>query len=245
MMRPSVEREPNPGILERALFGSRLAMLKRFLRWFNLTMLQQALWPLAILLFSAPQVALDATPWTWFGLRIAGPIAAAVVAALYCSQFWSSRLHMPGRASDAPQRKLPRSAIATQLRYVMVGLPLAVGAMRLATGPVDEASKIILFGLANVAAFHLINFGLVPLAYSDRRHGLQAGVLLFGLSWGLHDALRVALGDESGVLLAFAAGAFLGLIVGAMSLLVRRWPGGALTAASAHVLVIYLIFGFV
>ncbi len=244
-MRPPVEREPNPGILERAVFGSRLAMLKRFLRWFNLTMLQQALWPLAILLFSAPQVALAATPWNWFALRIAGPIAAAVVAALYCSQFWSSRLRMPGRASDDAQSEIPRSAIATQARYVLLGLPVAVGAMRLATEPVDEASKIILFGLANVAAFHLINFGVVPLAYEDRRQGLQAGVLLFGLSWGLHDALRVALGDESGVLLAFAAGGFLGIVVGALSLLLRRWPGGALTAASAHFLVIYLIFGFV
>src|SRR5680860_1226390 len=150
-------KEANPGILERALFGGRLASLKRFTRWFNLTVLQQAVWPLMIVLFSAPQVNIEETPLDWYLTRLTGPLIAATLAALYCSRylrrFW--RGSPAARQADGPS--MPAGVLATQLRYALLGLPVAVGLMRLAVGPADEAIKIIVFGAISVAAFHLIH----------------------------------------------------------------------------------------
>ena len=70
-------------------------------------------------------------------------------------------------------------------------------------------------------------------------------MVLFGVSWALHDGLLVALSNDDSWLLALGAGLFLGWVVAAVSLAIRRWPGGALTAAAAHYLVVYLVFGFI
>jgi hypothetical protein len=53
-IRPT-EKPATPGIFERAELGGRRALFRRFIRWFNLTVLQQAIRPLMIVLFSAPQ----------------------------------------------------------------------------------------------------------------------------------------------------------------------------------------------
>jgi hypothetical protein len=130
------------------------------------------------------------------------------------------------------------------MRYALLGLPFAVALMRLLVGPADEAFNIIIFGTVNVAAYHLIHFGVVPMIYDDRAHGLHVGAILFGISWALHDTLMVALTDDGSWLLALGAGLFLGWVVAGVSLLIRRWPGGAITAAATHYLVVYLVFGF-
>ncbi len=141
-----------------------------------------------------------------------------------------------------PNQRFP--AAATQLRYALLVLPIVIAILRLVVGPVDEATKIILFGLVNVAAYHLIHFGVVPRSFDYRRQGLLAGALLFGLSWGLNNSLMVGLNDGDW-LLGLAAGCVLGWLFGFGSLAIRQWPGGALTAAAAHFLVVYLIAGFI
>jgi hypothetical protein len=243
-IRPT-EKPATPGIFERAVLGGRLALLRRFIRWFNLTVLQQAVWPLMIVLFSAPQVDVEETPFGWWLARTAGPLIAATLAALYCSRYLRRFWRGNPAAYQPDLRPLPAGMLATQIRYALIGLPVAVALMRLLVGPADEALKLIIFGVVNVAAYHLIHFGVVPMLYADRAHGMQAGAFLFGVSWALHDGLMVALTEDGSWALAIGAGLFLGWTVAAVSLLIRRWPGGALTAAATHYLVVYLVFGFV
>jgi hypothetical protein len=243
-IRPT-EKAATPGIFERAVLGGRLALFRRFIRWFNLTVLQQATWPLMIVLFSAPQVDIEETPFGWWLVRTAGPLIAATLAALYCSRYLRRFWRGSPAADRSEARSLPAGMLATQLRYALLGLPVAVALMRLLVGPADEASKIIVFGAVNVAAYYLIHFGVVPMFYADRAQGLRVGAVLFGVSWALHDGLLVALSNDGSWLLALGAGLFLGWVVAAVSLLIRRWPGGALAAGAAHYLVVYLVFGFV
>jgi hypothetical protein len=236
--------ETPPGILDRAIGGGRLAGMKRYSRWFSLTVIQQAIWPLLIAVFGAPQVDLEDTPLDWYLGRIAGPAIAALLAWLYYRSATRDTWRTAVRTLTAQSRIRWFPRLAGQIRYVLLGVPVVLALARIAVGPADEALKIILFGLANVAAFHLIQFAVAPLAFADRREGQQAAVLLFGVSWGLHDALMVGLTEDGSWLLAFGVGLVLGWIVAVSSLALRRWPGGALTAAAAHFLVVYLIFGF-
>jgi len=271
------------GILGRAFGTGPLGGLKRYLRWFNLTMLQQALWPLLIAVASAPQVDLEDTPADWFLLRLAGPAIAVLVALLYlrtspsvtspftatrgpsvASPFMATVPSTPngppdGVASPATTRFRPATmlrmlisppaaqrapAAATQVRYALLALPIVISVLRLVIGPADEAAKIIVFGCVNVVAYHLIHFGIVPQSFDDRRQGLLAGAVLFGLSWGIHNALMFGLSD-GGWLPGLAAGLVLGWLFGFGSLALQRWPGGWLTGAAVQLLVVYLIAGFV
>lgn len=270
-MQPESQTSPF-GILGRALGTGPLGGLKRYVRWFNLTMLQQALWPLLIAVASAPQVDLEDTPPGWYLLRLAGPILAIIVALLYLRQstvsFQTNNGVILSRSEKSPAAAVASSAgmsgsrlgslrplispptnqrfaaAATQVRYALLALPIVIIVLRLVVGPADEAVKIIIFGLVNVAAYHLIHFGVVPWSFEYHRQGLLAGAVLFGLSWGLHNALMFGLSD-GGWLPGLAAGLVLGWVFGFGSLAIRQWPGGALTAAAVHFLVVYLIGAFV
>ena len=72
-----------PGIFGRALQGGSLQFLKKIYRWFNLTIVQHAIWPLLIAVFAAPQVAVEDTPWDWYIGRLAGPLLATLLALAY------------------------------------------------------------------------------------------------------------------------------------------------------------------
>ena len=231
-----------PGIFDRALQGGGFRFLRRIYRWFNLTVIQHAIWPLAIAVFDAPQVDVQDTPWNWFAVRLAGPALAALVALLYIR-----RARMAGiETTSLPAMSVPEAAggLAQQARYVLLGLPFMVLAARLFAEPVEEIGKIALFGLAQVAAYHLINFWIVPLSFPTGSRGLDIGTVLFGISWGLGDLLRVGATSDGSLLLAFLAGTTAGLLVAMACRLIRRWPGGTLTAAAAQWLVISLILGF-
>ncbi|MEA2528895.1 MAG: hypothetical protein QOG89_539, partial [Thermomicrobiales bacterium] len=186
----------------------------------------------------------ELTPMPWYLARVGASIAAALLALAYLRQ----RPH--GAAftlSPSPQEpeKGRRSALAQQARFLLLGLPVMVAVVRLAVGPVEPAAKLMLFGLADVAAYHLIHFGVVARSYPDWAQGMGAATLLFAVSWGMHDALLTALGpSEASPALALVGGFVIGLAIALLSRAVRRWPGGLLPAAATHWLLIYLIFGF-
>jgi hypothetical protein len=126
---------------------------------------------------------------------------------------------------------------------LIVGVAVAVSIMRLIAGPQDAVLKLIAFGIADVAAYQAINFGLGSRI-------LPAGeawvpVVLFGLSWGLHDLFLAATSPATqGLPLVFAGGATIGLAFGALSWGLRQWPGGYLAASAAQYLIVYLVLGF-
>ncbi len=75
---------PNePGIFGRALQGGSLLFLKKIYRWFNLSIIQHAVWPVLVALMAAPQVSVADTPWDWYLGRLAGPLLAFVMALGY------------------------------------------------------------------------------------------------------------------------------------------------------------------
>lgn len=148
-------------------------------------------------------------------------------------------------ASSGEGTSTRRDRLTTQARFFLLGLPVMVAVARLVVGPVGPAAKLIAFGAADVAAYHLIHFGVVVRSYPDRAYGTAVATLLFAVSWGLHDVLQASLvAGGASFALAFAGGTFLGLMVALVARALRRWPGGALPAAATHWLVIYLIFGF-
>jgi hypothetical protein len=121
---------------------------------------------------------------------------------------------------------------------------VAVALLRVMQGPLAPVLKLEAFGVADVAAYQAINFGVVGRAVGG---GVSRAwpVATFGLSWGLHDLFLAASGPAAtSLLLTFASGAAIGVVIGAVSWLLRRWPGGFLTAAAMHFLLVYLVLGF-
>ena len=232
-----------PGIFGRALQGGSLQFLRKIYRWFNLSVIQHAVWPVLVALFAAPQVSVADTPWDWYLGRIAGPLLAFVLALGYIRRAIGRGIETTALPSvwvpEAPGR------IAQQARYLLIGLPIMVLIARMIAGPVDDVIRIAGLGLCTAAAFHAINFWIVPLGFPNGYRGLELGTVLFGVSWGLGDVLRVGSSSEGGnLLLAFLAGLTAGLLVAVACRGVRRWPGGTLSAPMAQWLVITLILGF-
>ena len=232
-----------PGIFGRALQGGSLLFLKRIYRWFNLTIVQHAVWPLLVAVFAAPQVAVEDTPWDWYIGRLAGPLLATLLALAYINRAAARGIEETSLPSiwvpDAPGR------IAQQARYLLIGVPLMMFGARLLAGPVDEVLKIALFGFFMATAYHAINFWIVPLGFERGVRGIDIGTALFAVSWGFGDVLRVGASAEGGNLaLAFAAGITAGLLVALVCRGIRRWPGGTLPAPMVQWLVITLIVGF-
>ncbi len=235
---------PNePGIFGRALQGGSLAFLRKIYRWFNLTVIQHAVWPVLVALFAAPQVAVADTPWDWYLGRAAGPLLAFVLAMGYIRRAVARGIESTALPSvhvpDAPGR------IAQQARYLLIGLPVMVLIVRLLVGPFDAVIRIALLGLFTVAAFHAISFWIVPLGFPHGARGLDIGTLLFAVSWALGDILQVGSSSAGGSLpLAFAAGLIVGLVVALACRGLRRWPGGTLPAPMTQWLAITLVLGF-
>lgn len=224
------------------VLSERLATFRRLYRWLNLTLIHQGIWPLLILVFDAPAWSVARTPFPWYLARLGAPLAAALLAWLYLRQ---RPLEQGDAASPAPPRSEATSRLAEQARLFLVGVPLMVAVARLAVGPQEPVAKLIVFGLADVAAYHLIHFGVVVRSYRDPAYGTAVATLLFAVSWGLRDMALAALGPDAASLpLAFAGGFVAGLGVALLARAIRRWPGGALPAAAAHWLIVYLIVGF-
>jgi len=235
---------PNePGIFGRALQGGSLLFLKKIYRWFNLSIIQHAVWPVLVALMAAPQVSVADTPWDWYLGRLAGPLLAFVMALGYIRR-------AAGRGIEStalPALKVPEvpGTVAQLARYFLIGLPLMVLIAHLIGGPIDDVIKIAMLGFFMAAAYHAINFWIVPLGFPNGYRGIDLGTILFGVSWGFGDVLRVGVSSEGGSLpIAFLAGLTAGLMVALVCRGLRRWPGGTLPAPMVQWLVITLILGF-
>ncbi len=227
--------------------GDRLAAFRRLYRWFNLTLIHQGVWPLLLAVGLAPAGRIEETPFLWYLARLGAPLVAALLAWMYVRQPpLHAREPMPGPPpAESDQRHRP-SGFTAQARLLLIGAPLMVAAARLVEGPPIPAAKLIAFGLADVAAYHLIHFGVVARSYRDLKQGLSVATVLFAVSWGLRDVAMVALGpSEASLVLAFVSGCALGLLVALLARAIRRWPGGALPAAATHWLLVYLVVPFV
>lgn len=205
-------------------------LLRRLTRWFNLTLVQQAIWPVIVLLSgSVMQRPGASSAGDVLGMML-GPLVAALLA-LHLTR--SRGAELPSPAIDTP--------VAVQVRMILIGLPAMVFAARMVTGSPDEVVKVTAVGLANVAAYHAIHFGVVRTSFGPR----FVPPLLFGISWAIHQVADALARDTGGSYVLHALGGFtVGAVVALGTMALHRWPGGRWTAPAAHLLVIYLIFGF-
>jgi hypothetical protein len=242
--RPRAPRRTRREDAARApLDNEGLSAFRRAYRWLNLTLVQQGVWPLLVVVFGAPAVPIGVTPLPWYWARLGAPLLAALLALAYLAQrpegLPSDMAMRTARAGSERDRRLRE-----QVTILIVGVTAAVALLRAIQGPLIPVLKLEAFGLADVAAFQAITFGVVARALMPGIAQVLP-VVLFGVSWGLHDLFLAAASPAAESLaLSFAGGAAVGLVVGAVSWGLRRWPGGYLTAAAMHFLVVYLVLGF-
>ena len=227
------------------VLSDRLAQFRRIYRWANLTLIHQGAWPLLLLLTAAPAGKPQEIEMPWYLSRVGAPAAAALFALMYLR-------HQPQvtEGSLVPRTKekqaSDRPGLDAQVKVGLIALTITLAAGRLINGPIEPATKLIVFGVADVLAFQLIHFEVVRRSYRDPTQGIGLAVLLFGLSWGLRDLFLTSLGpSEASPAFALLTGLVVGLLVAAASRVLRSWPGGFWSASAAHLLIVYLVIGFV
>lgn len=230
---------------EPSLANEGLSLFRRAYRWLNLTLVQQGVWPLLVVVLGAPFVPLGLTPLPWYWGRLAGPLLAAILALAYLAQRPSglpSDMEVRNAASRGEQDRRWRE----QMTVLFVGVTVAVTILRIWQGPVEPVLKLLAFGLADTAAFQAISFGVVGRSVSVGAGWARAvPVAAFAFSWGLRDLfLAAASPAPEHLVLTLVSGAIIGLVVGAISWGLRLWPGGYLAACAAQLLLVYLILGF-
>jgi hypothetical protein len=236
-------RGRGPGLGTSSLANESLSAFRRAYRWLNLTLIQHGVWPLLVVVFSAPAVPIALTPLPWYWARIAAPVLATLLSLAYLAQ------RPQGLASDMALRTAGATSerdrrLREQATILIIGVTTAVAILRMLQGSLIPVLKLEAFGLADTAAYQAINFGVAGRSVS----GGAAEVLpiaLFGLSWGLRDLFLAAASPVAESLtLSFAGGGAVGLAIGAVSYGLRRWPGGYLTATAMQFLIVYLVLGF-
>jgi hypothetical protein len=230
-------------MVDSSLANEGLSAFRRAYRWLNLTLVQHGVWPLFVVVFSAPAVPIAVTPLPWYWTRLAAPVLATLLSLAYLAQ------RPRELASDVALRTAGATSerdrhLREQATILIIGVTTAVAILRLLQGPFIPVLKLEAFGLADTAAYQTINFGVAGRSVSGAVLGALP-IALFGLSWGLHDLFLAAASPATESLtLSFAGGGAVGLAVGAVSFALRRWPGGYLTATAMQFLIVYLVLGF-
>ncbi len=239
MTPPRVTRHPSPVTHEG------LSAFRRAYRWLNLTLVQHGIWPLLVIVFGAPAEPIGLTPLPWYWARLGAPLLATLLALAYLAQRPQGvPSAMALRNADAGSERDRR--LREQATIFVVGVTAAVALLRLlqVQGPFVPVLKLEAFGLADAAAYQAINFGVAGRA-AGPGWGAALPVSLFALSWGLRDLFLAAASPVAeDLILTFASGGAVGLAFGAISLGLRRWPGGYLTATAFQFLAVYLVLGF-
>jgi hypothetical protein len=226
-----------------SLVNEGLSAFRRAYRWLNLTLIQHGVWPLLVVVFSAPAVSIALTPFPWYWARLAAPVLATLLVLAYLAQRPQGLTSdMAVRTAEATSERDHR--LREQVTILIIGVTTAVAILRMLQGPFIPVLKLEAFGLADTAAYQAINFGV-------GRRSVSGGaaealpIALFGLSWGLRDLFLAAASPVAESLtLSFAGGVAVGLAIGAVSYGLRRWPGGYLTATAMQFLIVYLVLGF-
>jgi hypothetical protein len=204
--------------------------LRRLTRWLNLTAVHQAAWPVLVLLAGdTMRRPAESSTGEVLGMAVCPLIAALIAVGL-----------IRGKLGALPAVPV-HSVVADQVRLIALGLPVMVFLARFVFDDASATWKIGLVGAANVAAYHLIHFGVVRSMFPH-----PATITgLFGVSWAVHQIADSLARDTGGSYALHALSGFsVGVVVAAVAQVLHRWPGGRLTAPAAHWLVIYLIFGF-
>jgi hypothetical protein len=242
--RPQTSRRARwTAVASPSLANEGLAAFRRAYRGVNLTLVQQGLWPLLVVVLGAPWVPIGLTPLPWFWARLGGPLLAALLALAYLGQ------RPEGLAADLSRRGANVTSerdrrLREQATILIVGVTVAVAILRLLQGPVIPVMKLEAFGLADAVAYQAINFGVAGRSIGNGWERAMP-VVLFGLSWGVHDLFLAAASPQAeSLVLTFGGSLVVGFIFGALSWALWRWPGGYLCPTAAQFLIVFLVLGF-
>src|SRR4051794_2552647 len=156
----SIKRSRWTAVTSPSLANEGLAAFRRAYRWLNLTLVQQGLWPLLVVVLGAPWVPIGLTPLPWYWARLGGPLLAVLLALAYLSQRPAGLATDLAVRDDDVTRERDRR-LREQATILIVGVTVAVAILRLLQGPVVPVMKLEAFGLADAAAYQAINFGVV------------------------------------------------------------------------------------
>src|SRR5689334_11264338 len=122
MLNRDLDRErPQPprrarwaAVAAPSLANEGLATFRRAYRWLNLTLVQQGLWPLLVVVLGAPWAPIGLTPLPWYWARLGGPLLAALLALAYLGQrpegLVSDRVMRDANVSGERDRRLREQA---------------------------------------------------------------------------------------------------------------------------------------
>src|SRR5215212_12135569 len=139
-------------MVDSSLANEGLSAFRRAYRWLNLTLVQHGVWPLLVVVFSAPAVPIAVTPLPWYWARLAAPVLATLLSLAYLAQ------RPQGLPSDRAQRTAEATSerdrrLREQAAILIVGVTTAVAVLRLVAGPFIPLLKLEAFGVADTAAF--------------------------------------------------------------------------------------------
>jgi hypothetical protein len=130
---------------------------------------------------------------------------------------------------------------AANIRLLIIGLPIMVFGVRILAQDPAVVIRVGIAGLLSAVALQLICAWIGPTVFP----WTGGAILLFGLSMSIHQiglALTRTAGDS--LLLEAIGGLSVGIVIGAGSLALERWPGGRWTPIAAQWLVMTLILRF-
>lgn len=226
-----------------ARYGSpRSAAGSTLFSWVNLSLLIAFGWPALVVFAGAPVVSVENAPTDWFVVRL-GIVAlgAGVTLLLWKLSPVTVRVATPGAAAGIFRKGM----FWTQAVLFLAGVSLLISALlfQADTGP---ASRVIVFGLVEAIAIQALLSGYMKSAldvlFTSRQSFLYT-LGLFAAFFGLRSfafAVTAAGGGEN-TLLALLAGALLGAVFGAVSLLLRDRSGSLLPGVLLHWIVFHLI----
>jgi hypothetical protein len=220
----------------------RNATLRVLNAWFNLTLVYVMAWPLFVVVFDAPLDQPGELPFSWFLLYLVPPLVVLAV---------DVRLWRVNRLSYAPLRWQPAAAMLgqggwrQQLAIVLVVLPVVCTVLLFAAEPLG-AAQVLVGGLLRALALQALIAGYVKgMLEQLGAHASRAywfGVGMFTLTVAAETAIAVAARQNPSLeelLLAFSAGAVLGLVLGLASMSLRGHTGSLIPG----VLLQLLLFG--
>lgn len=231
-----------------AHFGSeRYAALRALYHWLNLTLLLTFPWPALVTFFDAPSVRPENTPSDWFLLRLAAPVAAFLVAA----HFWRSS-GVPGDVAGPGHaiQLVSRGRLIGQIVLFLVGLSVVASIVLLLDDP-TRATKALTLGLAEALAIQTLIAGYVK-STLETLDGKPVNIFalclaLFALSFAIRAGLAAGIQqDASGTLIAggIIGGAAVGLLVGAVSLVLRDHTASLAPGVALQLLLVAIIPAF-
>ena len=226
-----------------ARYGSpRSAAGSTLFSWLNLTLLLAFGWPALGVFFDAPTVSIENTPADWFALRLGVAVAGGGLTLL----LWKlSPVTVHVATPQAVVEIFRKGIFWTQAVLFLAGVSLLLSVLLLEADP-GPASKVVIFGLVEAIAIQALLSGYMKSALDvlfPNRQSFLYTLGLFAAFFGLRSfafAVTAAGGGEN-TILALLAGGLLGVVFGAVSLLLRDRSGSLLPGILVHWIVFHLV----